>query len=137
MGMLQDIADEANTKATNQGDNPLAGKIELTTSLDPDDLNYDDLPKAFIHLGPMDSSNDYDDNDSCQQELNTDIQVWLAGPTDGIFELIMELNRAILGIQPADYLTPLVHDSGFMKEIKGASCFYQLTYQFRREIFSE
>lgn len=137
MGMLQDIVDEANTKATNQGDNPLAGKISLTTSLDPEHLNYDSLPKAHIHLGAMDSSNDYDDSDACNQELITDIQVWLCGPTTDIFELIMQLNRAILGIQPDAYLTPIIHDSGFMKEINGAHCWYQLHYQFKREIFSE
>jgi hypothetical protein len=138
MGMLQDVVDGANTKATNQGDNPLAGKFFLSETIEKEDLNWDSLPKASIHIGAIDASVDQDDSSiGCLQSMEVQIKCWVICAIEDVFELIKQANRAILGLQPDQYITELILQSGYLKEINGNKCWYELSYQFKNQTKSE
>lgn len=137
MSLLTTIRDEANARALAHGDNQLSTKFTLATSIDIPDISIADTPMAIIWLGPNLSTNDTDDNNGVSQAMNQEIKVWLVGRTEDLYELISDCNRAILGIQPTKYLTPLVHSSGYLKEVNGAISWFEMSYQFTAEIRSE
>jgi len=138
MGILSNIVDTANQNATNQGNNALAGKIFLSESLDPADYEIDELPLASIHIGAIDASEDEDDSGlGCIQTMETYIKCWVICEVEDVLELIIDANRAILGIQPASHITELILSSGFPKEINGIKIWYELTYRFKLKTKSE
>lgn len=144
MGILQTIVDDANAKAQEQttnplkDDNPLAGKITLTEDTEKEQMDWSELPRATIHIGALDPSVDQDDSGfGCSQNMITQVKCWLICPIADVYELILQCNRAILGLQPDTYITELILSSGFLKEINGAKCWYELSYQFNSITKSE
>ena len=138
MGVLQEIVDQANSKSTAQTANALAGKFALSQTIVKEQTNMDNLPRCGIHLGPIDASEDHQDSPhGCTQNMDVEIKCWVIGEHSDMFELIKDANRAILGIQPDDYVTELILGSGFMKEINGNKAFYELSYHFDSQTKSE
>ena len=138
MGILSDIVAKANLNATEQGDNVLAGKISLSESLKPADSDVDELPIASVHIGALDASEDEDDSGlGCIQTMEVYVKCWVICEVEDVLELIIDANRAILGIQPASHITELILSSGFPKQINGIKIWYELTYRFKLKTKSE